>query len=72
MAKLLFGEYESLEEMATNVNGGQKSELIEHLLYKQMMKLLKEDNQQFVKNYSLLIVFLLPFLGVGVFFVLRG
>ena len=41
--KLLFGEYETLSEMATDVNGGQESKLIEKILYKQMRKLLRED-----------------------------
>ena len=41
--KLLFGEYETLIEMTTDVNGGQESKLIEKILYKQMRKLLRED-----------------------------
>ena len=41
--KLLFGEYETLIEMAADVNGGQESKLIEKILYKQMRKLLRED-----------------------------
>ena len=41
--KLLFGEYETLIEVATDVNGGQESKLIEKILYKQMHKLLRED-----------------------------
>lgn len=48
--KLLFGEYNSLAEMATVVNGGHKSELIERLLYKQIRKLLHEDLKSLISN----------------------
>lgn len=36
----IFGEYSSLSEMITNVNGGQKSDLVEKILHKQMQRLL--------------------------------
>ena len=40
--KLLFGEYNSLAEMATDLNGSHKNELIERLLHNQMRKSLQE------------------------------
>lgn len=36
----IFGEYSSLSEMITNVHGGQKSDLVEKILHKQMQRLL--------------------------------
>ena len=41
--KLVFGEYSSLSEMATDPNSGQQSDMLEKNLYRQMPKLLRED-----------------------------
>lgn len=41
--KLVFGEYSSLSEMATDPNSGQQSDMLEKNLYRQMRKLLRED-----------------------------
>ena len=48
--KLIFGEYNSLSDMATDINGGQKSELVEKILYKQMRRLLKENLKSLLRK----------------------
>lgn len=40
---LVFGEYDSLSDMATDINSGQKSDIVKKILYKQMCILLRED-----------------------------
>ena len=43
--KLMSDEYESLNEMATDINGGTPSKEIEQVIFKNMMKImLKEFN----------------------------
>ena len=43
--KLMSGEYESLNEMARDINGGTPSKEIEQVIFKNMMKImLKEFN----------------------------
>ena len=48
--KLIFGEYNSLSDMATDINGGQKSELVEKILYKQIRRLLKENLKSLLRK----------------------
>ena len=43
--KLMSGEYDSLNEMATDLNGGNPSKDIEQIIFENMMKImLKEFN----------------------------
>ena len=55
---LVFGEYDSLSlslsDMATDINGGQKSDIVKKILYKQMRILLREDLKSLLKNNSLI------------------
>lgn len=48
--KLVFGEYISLSEMVADVNGGQQSDMLEKILYRQMSKLLREDLHSLLKK----------------------
>ena len=48
--KLVFGEYSSLSEMVADVNGGQQSDMLEKILYRQMSKLLREDLHSLLKK----------------------
>ena len=48
--KLIFGEYSSLSDMATDINGCHKSELVEKILYKQMRRLLKENLKSLLRK----------------------
>lgn len=40
--------------MATDINGGQKSDIVKKILYKQMRILLREDLKSLLKNNSLI------------------
>ena len=44
----------SLSDMATDINGGQKSDIVKKILYKQMRILLREDLKSLLKNNSLI------------------
>ena len=44
------GEYNSLSEMAADINDGCKSRLVEKKFYKQMRKLLKEDLKSLISR----------------------
>ena len=44
----------SLSDMATDINGGQKSDIVKKILYKQMRILLREDVKSLLKNNSLI------------------
>ena len=44
----------SLSDMATDINGGQKSYIVKKILYKQMRILLREDLKSLLKNNSLI------------------
>ena len=48
--KLMLGEYESLSQMAADINGGCKSRLVENILHRQMRKLLKEDLKSLISK----------------------
>ena len=52
LEKLFYGKYDSLRDMATNVNGGQKSEVLKRILCKQMRRLLKEDLKILLTNWQ--------------------
>ena len=41
--KLMSGEYESLNEMATDINGGTPSNEIEQVIFKNMMKIMLKE-----------------------------
>ena len=40
--------------MATDINGGQKSDIVEKILYKQIRRLLREDLKSLLKNSSII------------------
>lgn len=44
----------SLSDMATDINGGQKNDIVKKILYKQMRILLREDLKSLLKNNSLI------------------
>ena len=41
--KLMSGEYESLNKMATDINGGTPSNEIEQVIFKNMMKIMLKE-----------------------------
>ena len=41
--KLMSGEYESLNEMTTDINGGTPSKEIEQVIFKNMMKIMLKE-----------------------------
>lgn len=44
--KLLNGQYRTLKEMATGINRGQESELVEQAVFKNMMRIMLEEFKQ--------------------------
>ena len=41
--KLSSGQYTTLSEMATDINDGQPSKLVEEILFKNMMRIMRQE-----------------------------